>query len=115
MGISSGDLQPNSPTSDVEPLTESLLAIGCSDKILRFFDLDTNHTMKSIRAHARGDAIVGIVSAVRPPYHASDFERGLRAEEGAGKTDEFDAAMAVTAKTYSRIGTICTAGVGYLR
>ena len=52
MGILSGDLQRNSPTINVEPLTESLLAIGCLD------------------------AIVVIVPAVRPPCHTSDFGRG---------------------------------------
>ena len=54
LGILSGDLQRNSPTINVEPLTESLLAIGCSD------------------------AIVVIVPAVRPPCHTGDFGGGRR-------------------------------------
>ena len=57
MGILSGDLQRNSPTINVEPLTESLLAIGCSD------------------------AIVVIVPAVRPPCHMSDFGGGRRGKD----------------------------------
>ena len=54
MGISRGDLQHNYPTINVEPLTESLLAIGFSDEI------------------------VVIVPVVRPPCHTSDFGGGRR-------------------------------------
>ena len=57
MGISSGDLQRNSPTINVKPLTDSLLAIGYSD------------------------AIVVIVPAVRPPCHTSYFGGGRRGKD----------------------------------
>ena len=52
MGISRGDLQHNYPTINVEPLTESLLAIGFSDEI------------------------VVIVPVVSPPFHTCDFGGG---------------------------------------
>ena len=54
MGISSGYLQRNPPTGNVEPLTESLPAIGCSD------------------------VIMVIVPAVRPQCHTSNFGGGRR-------------------------------------
>lgn len=103
--ISPNDLSRHLPTSPATVVAASMLAIGCSDGTVRFFDMDHmgGKIVKSVRGpNGRGDPVVRVLN-VNANSGRTAPGAGRRRREADGDGDRL-----------TRILTVCASGVAFL-
>ena len=116
--ITPEDLVGNVPTSPAVPITASVLAIGCSDGTVRFYDMDRRDSGRSGGSSNKKNAPTPaggsgtVIKSVRGPNGRNDpVVRVVNVNSDALSDANSGSAGGDTA---ARILTVCASGVAYL-